>query len=119
MNESSYVQQSNEKLLDQCEVYTFRAGGKGGQHVNKTESAVRLKHIPSGITAVCQNERSQFLNKKKCLEILRKKLAKRAEKKVPRVPTRVPSKEKAKRRDTKLKISGKKKLRGKPVTIDD
>ena len=70
------IPESDDALLSECKIETFRSGGKGGQHANKTESAVRLTHISSRIQVTCQDERSQYLNKIKCIKELRNRIEK-------------------------------------------
>lgn len=103
-----------EKLLKECEFQAFRARGKGGQHVAKTDSAVRLIHLPTGIVVTSDQERSQYLNKKICLKKLQKKLALRMKKKKVRIPTQKSKAVKAKIRKEKAAQGERKKWRQAP-----
>jgi len=85
--DQAYRPLSDAELLAQCEVDTFRSGGPGGQHQNMTDSGVRLRHQPSGITVTCRRDRSQYANKRECLARLRRRLEERERPVTPRVPT--------------------------------
>lgn len=105
---------TDEDLLEQCDVQTFRASGKGGQSVNTADSAVRLRHRATGITVTCRRERSQLLNKRACLARLREKLAAHAYEAPPRVATKEPARVKEAVRESKQRQAARKRLRRPP-----
>jgi RF-1 domain len=74
MSRATWTRLTDEQLLAQCEVDTYRASGPGGQKRNKTSSAVRLRHLPSGLIVIAEESRSQHENKARALRRLRKAL---------------------------------------------
>jgi len=112
------VPETDEELLSQCRVETFMAGGKGGQHQNKTESGVRLVHLPTGLVVTSREERSQYRNKSIALERLRDGLEKRNRRPKARRPTRIPKAERERRLEKKKQRGQKKELRRRPRQDD-
>ncbi len=110
--------ESDDELLAECDVETFKARGKGGQHVNTTESAVRLRHRPTGIIATSQQERSQHRNKRIALAALRRKIERLNYRPPTRVPTRQSRAAKERTLRAKAEQAEKKRLRAKPRVED-
>ena len=112
------IPESDETLLSECKIETFRSSGKGGQHANKTESAVRLTHIKSGIQVICQDERSQYLNKIKCIKALRIRIEKNNYIPPKRIRTK-PTKGSVERRLQSKKHKSEKKKNRKKTNLND
>ena len=113
-NDKIHLPSRDEDLLEECRVDTYRASGSGGQHVNVTDSAVRLTHLPTGLVVTSQRQRSQFLNRADCIEKLRKKVEALNYRKPKRVPTRKSRGVKKREQEKKSKASEKKRLRRPP-----
>lgn len=115
---SARLPESDEELLRECEVETFRSGGPGGQHVNKVETGVRLRHLPTGIVVSCREQRSQHRNKMTCLSKLRAEFARRTRRRAKRIPTRRTRAARERTLEEKSRRSRVKRLRSKPRADD-
>src|SRR5262245_8918673 len=107
-----------KKLLEESDVETFRGPGPGGQHRNKTESAVRITHRPSGIVRVARDDRSQLRNRVIALERLWKALEARRRKPKPRVATKPTKTAQEKRLASKHRHADAKRSRSRPTSDD-
>lgn len=114
-----HIPETDEALLAECDVDTFRAGGPGGQHQNTTDSAVRLRHRPSGVTVTCRESRSQYQNKRTCLQRLRERLEGLRERPAQRRPTRPSRAARVKRIEAKKRRARTKRARGNPLRDEE
>lgn len=106
---------TDSELLAECEVETFCSSGPGGQNVNRRETAVRLRHRPSGLVVTCQRERNQYRNKQIAIATLRVKLHALHRKRIPRIATAMPKSIRERILSQKKHVALKKRFRQKPV----
>lgn len=105
--------ETDEELLRQCELETFRSGGPGGQHVNKVETGVRLRHLPTGLVVTSREGRSQHRNRMSCVRKLREAVERLNRRPAQRVPTRPSRGAKERTLEEKARRSRVKRLRAK------
>ncbi len=109
-----YALLSAEALLKQCQTETFHATGPGGQGVNTADSAVRMRHVPTGIVVVSRESRSQLQNRERCLEKIHDELVRRSKKPKARKKTKPTKASQRRRLDAKARRGKIKALRQKP-----
>ena len=111
---AAFVHQTSAEVARDCKVDVFRATGPGGQGVNTTDSAVRMRHVPTGIVVTARESRSQFQNRASCLRKLRAELERRGRPPRRRVKTKVPQRSRQRRLNDKHFNAIKKANRRKP-----
>ena len=104
-----------DDLARQCEVEAFHSTGPGGQGVNTADSAVRMRHVPTGIVVVSRESRSQFRNRQLCLNKIRAELLRRSKAPTKRVPTKRTKGSQERRLAQKRRDSDIKRMRQKPI----
>lgn len=109
---AAFARQTPAQIMRDCEVQTFHASGPGGQGVNTADSAVRMRHVPTGIVVVSREHRSQLRNRERCAEKIREICACRARTERPRKKTRVSASQKRRRLEAKRARGQVKRLRG-------
>ena len=113
-----FARQSDEDLARQCEAEAFHASGPGGQGVNPSDSAVRMRHVPTGIVVTSREQRSQLQNRQTCLRKIRQKLELRARRPKVRRATKPSKAARQRRLDAKRRRSDVKNSRRKPGLED-
>jgi protein subunit release factor A len=103
-----------EQLEKEVELTAYQASGPGGQHRNRTFSAIRAKHLPTGIVVTASDSRSQLRNRKIALERLRQRLIEHFREDAPRVPTKKARSVREREKRARQREAEKKKLRQKP-----
>jgi len=107
-----------QKLLADCDVEAYRSSGPGGQKKNKTESSVRVRHLPTGIVRIATESRSQYRNREAALQRVWDALEARRRRPKPRVATKPTRSSRVARVTTKRKESERKRLR-RPAALED
>lgn len=108
---AAFARQTPQEIALDCEVQVFRATGPGGQGVNTTDSAVRMRHVPTGITVVSRESRSQLQNRERCVEKIIELCRRRARPPRPRKKTHVPASQRRRRLESKRARGKVKQLR--------
>ena len=108
---AAFARQTPDEIARDCEVQVFRATGPGGQGVNTTDSAVRMRHVPTGITVVSRESRSQLQNRERCVRKILETCRRRAVPPRPRKKTRVPAAQRRRRLESKRSRGQLKQLR--------
>ena len=115
---AAFARLSDDELARQCVAEAFRATGPGGQGVNTTDSAVRMRHVPTGIVAVSREQRSQLQNRASCLRKIREQLRLRARRPKVRKATKPSKAARQRRLDAKHRRADVKASRRRPTGDD-